>query len=421
MATPQTQYSSRVSKVATVKHPVPVLRSGTASAQPISSYGETKLITIPKTTGLWVLAQQIYGGNNLQIKERIRVLRQANPGWRNWPAQEVPGGTVLLLPPPARQFLNVPGAQKVIVDKGDGIWHILERHYRTKRGIKLSIAQIEKLVPTVAAINAIHDLDNELEPGWELYVPDEAVDNATGTRICKSTKHNTPKPDDPGALGVFIDMRKQSFGQKQNLIASTLTALVVKDLKMMSDLLEKKRMELTWVKDKAGNVTKLVIRGTNREALKALGISGTHYRVGSEKFVQAMEAFSKNTGTVITRGAQLSTVKSALPKAGQNFAKSGAWGAVFTVAIEVGTYVINGQADKIVTTNFGLRIANNTTNAAIASGAGTLMSAATVAGMGAMGGSVVPGIGTAVGFVVGLGVGAALSAWGPAWWGQADP
>jgi len=382
----------------------------------VQGYGECKLLPIGATTGLWVLAQKHYGGTNMEIKERLRVLRQANPGWRGWPNQQIPAGTVLLLPPAARQFVAVPGAQKVIVDNGDGLYHIIDRHYRQKRGVKLTPAQIERLIPTVAAINAIFDINNELEPGWEIYVPDEAVDNACGTRLCNSPRHDTPKPDDPGNFSLRIDVNSQLYAQLGNIGASTLTAKQVGDLTMIRDLFQKKFMQLTPVKDAAGNITHMRIRGTNRELLRVLGINGTYYRVGTESYAQAMRAYAQNTGTMVMQGASLGTGGSALFGAARNTAKSGAWGAVLTIGLDVGVYVYNGQSDKIMTRDFAMRSANNATNSAIAAGAGTLASALTVATMSAAGASVVPGVGTAVGFVVGLAVGAALSYKGVTWW-----
>jgi hypothetical protein len=408
----------RVQKTLNLTHQLVSKRAGDVDSSRIclAGSGEARILPVTRTTGIWEIAQEHYTGTNFVLKERIRIIRQANPGWRTWRDQQVPAGTALVLPPADRDFVKIPGARVVVVDQGDGLSRIIQRHYQKERHLNLSTGQIARLIPTVAILNAIADVDNELEPGWQIYIPDEAVDNACGTLLCRSDKHDTNKPNDLGKFEVKIDIDSQLYLQTQNVVVGVAVAERVGDLAKIADLFENKIIRLLPVKDVMGRITHMKILGTNRDLIEALGIKGNYYRVGSEAYVEAMESYAAETGTLVTRGATLGTGLTAMSGALRSAGESSVWGAGLAISIDAGVMVYNGQSDQIMTKKFGLRAANDATSAVVSAGAGTLASALMVAGMSMTGCSVVPGIGTAVGFVVGLAVGAALAYGGVTWW-----
>lgn len=407
----------RVTDRALITHDLPPKRSGAVEwgNLGLAGKGAVRIVEVKKSTGLWIIAQEHCDGSNAQVKEYVRVIRQANPTWTGWKGQIVPKGTPLVLPPKGKQFQKVPGAGKIIVDQGDSLWRIIERHYKNNRGLTLPPQKIANLVSTVAIINGIADVDHEIEKGWEIYVPDEAVDNACGTCLCTSEVHETDLEDTLGESEIKIQIhpttgdtrpaRHELSKTDKEILGSVVSAQISGDLKLMSDLLRDNSVKVNQVRNAAGEVTHITIRGTNRDLAKKLGFKGTRYRVGSKAYESAMKSYAEETGQMISRTGKMSTIMSSM----KGVAKGAGIGAAVAVAIDAGTYIVNGEADKIMTREFAVEAGNDVANSLIASGAGAAASALTVAAMSAAGASVVPGIGTAVGFLVGLGVGLALS------------
>lgn len=420
-----------VSSQTTITHRLIPKRSGKIDWNGIglAGKGAVRIIQINQATGLWVISQQYYGGTNMEIKERLRVLRQANPGWIHWPKQVVPAGTPLVLPPAAKQLLTVPGAGKIVLDRGGSLSGIIAAYYKKNRGVTLTAAQIVKLVPTVAIANGIFDIDNELEPGWVIYVPDEAVDNACGTVLCTSNAHDTSQSDTLGQLelkfgvkgedGNLIDLGELGYYSAEALFSEilgrSLAGELNQDVRLVKDLLRKNSVKINFVKDASRRITHITIKGSNRELANALGLNGTRYRVGSTAYEAAMKKYATETGQMAARTSIMATSLKALTNTGKSLAKGTLIGTGITLAMDAGPYVVNGEADKILTREFAVKAGNNVANNMIASGAGVAASAITVAAMSAAGCSVVPGIGTAVGFVVGFGVAVALSYFDVRW------